>query len=257
MRSVVPDDADVIAAAIRSLADAGASLVLTTGGTGFAPRDVTPEATRDGHRSRGAGHRRGDPRGRARADAARAALARDRGLRGRDARRQPPGLARRLPRRVRGRPARAAARARARCGRHGDAASADVTSVARSRSRGGSRRSSASSTRCSRCRSPTSARSSPSTRWPGLANMVWITVAMVGARTLAMALNRLVDAEIDARNPRTASRELPSGALTRAQVLGSVRCALGGLPRSRSSSSTRSSAGCGRSRSRCSSSTRT
>ena len=54
--------------------------------------------------------------------------------------------------------------------------------------------------------------------WPGLASMAWITVAMVGARTLAMGLNRLIDAEIDARNPRTAGRELPSGALTRAQV---------------------------------------
>ncbi len=56
--------------------------------------------------------------------------------------------------------------------------------------------------------------------WPGFATMAWLTVAMVGARTLAMALNRLVDAELDARNPRTASRELPSGALSRAQVLG-------------------------------------
>jgi 4-hydroxybenzoate polyprenyltransferase len=46
-----------------------------------------------------------------------------------------------------------------------------------------------------------------------------VTVAMIGARTLAMALNRLVDAELDARNPRTATRELPSGALTRGQVL--------------------------------------
>jgi 4-hydroxybenzoate polyprenyltransferase len=55
--------------------------------------------------------------------------------------------------------------------------------------------------------------------WPGLGNVVWITLAMAGARTLAMALNRLVDAEIDARNPRTAGRELPSGALTRAHVL--------------------------------------
>jgi 4-hydroxybenzoate polyprenyltransferase len=54
--------------------------------------------------------------------------------------------------------------------------------------------------------------------WPGLEPMAWITVAMVGARTLAMGLNRLVDAEIDARNPRTAMRELPSGALTRVQV---------------------------------------
>ena len=55
--------------------------------------------------------------------------------------------------------------------------------------------------------------------WPGLANMVWVTVAMVGARTLAMSLNRLVDADLDARNPRTATRELPSGALSRRQVL--------------------------------------
>jgi len=54
--------------------------------------------------------------------------------------------------------------------------------------------------------------------WPGLASMAWITIAMIGARTLAMGLNRLIDAEIDARNPRTAGRELPSGALTRAQV---------------------------------------
>jgi 4-hydroxybenzoate polyprenyltransferase len=49
--------------------------------------------------------------------------------------------------------------------------------------------------------------------WPGSADMWWVTVAMVGARTLAMALNRLLDASLDARNPRTASRELPSGAL--------------------------------------------
>jgi 4-hydroxybenzoate polyprenyltransferase len=55
--------------------------------------------------------------------------------------------------------------------------------------------------------------------WPGLANIVWVTVAMVGARTLAMALNRLVDAELDARNPRTAAREIPSGVLSRAQVV--------------------------------------
>jgi 4-hydroxybenzoate polyprenyltransferase len=55
--------------------------------------------------------------------------------------------------------------------------------------------------------------------WPGFAEVAWVTVAMVGARTLAMALNRLVDAELDARNPRTATRELPSGALTRGQVV--------------------------------------
>jgi 4-hydroxybenzoate polyprenyltransferase len=54
---------------------------------------------------------------------------------------------------------------------------------------------------------------------PSAHDLLWITIAMVGARSLAMALNRLVDAEIDARNPRTASRELPSGRLTRAQVI--------------------------------------
>jgi 4-hydroxybenzoate polyprenyltransferase len=53
---------------------------------------------------------------------------------------------------------------------------------------------------------------------PGAAPLFWITVAMVGARSLAMALNRLIDAGIDARNPRTAGRELPRGALTPWQV---------------------------------------
>ena len=45
-RTVVPDDVEPIADAIRAFGDSGVSLVLTTGGTGFAPRDVTPEATR-------------------------------------------------------------------------------------------------------------------------------------------------------------------------------------------------------------------
>ena len=50
--------------------------------------------------------------------------------------------------------------------------------------------------------------------WPGTEAMVWVTVAMVGARTLAMALNRLVDAELDARNPRTATRRATGGTAT-------------------------------------------
>ena len=54
---------------------------------------------------------------------------------------------------------------------------------------------------------------------PSAHDLFWITVAMVGARSLAMALNRLIDARIDARNPRTASREIPRGALTPVQVL--------------------------------------
>lgn len=55
--------------------------------------------------------------------------------------------------------------------------------------------------------------------WPSLATLWWILVAMVGARSLAMALNRLIDADIDAKNPRTATRELPSGRLTNQQVV--------------------------------------
>ena len=55
---------------------------------------------------------------------------------------------------------------------------------------------------------------------PSAHDLLWITLAMVGARSLAMALNRLIDAGIDAANPRTANRELPSGALTIAAVVG-------------------------------------
>lgn len=53
---------------------------------------------------------------------------------------------------------------------------------------------------------------------PGATRLLWIVVAMVGARTAAMALNRLIDARIDALNPRTAARELPSGQVSRGQV---------------------------------------
>jgi 4-hydroxybenzoate polyprenyltransferase len=49
--------------------------------------------------------------------------------------------------------------------------------------------------------------------------LLWITVAMAAARSLAMALNRLIDVGIDAANPRTASRELPSGALSVVSVV--------------------------------------
>jgi 4-hydroxybenzoate polyprenyltransferase len=59
---------------------------------------------------------------------------------------------------------------------------------------------------------------------PGARALFWVTVAMVAARSLAMALNRLIDAEIDTRNPRTAARELPRGALRRAHVL--IFCAV-------------------------------
>ena len=50
--------------------------------------------------------------------------------------------------------------------------------------------------------------------WPGTWTVVWVTLAMVGGRTCAMATNRVVDRSIDARNPRTAGRHLPRGILT-------------------------------------------
>jgi 4-hydroxybenzoate polyprenyltransferase len=48
--------------------------------------------------------------------------------------------------------------------------------------------------------------------------ILWILVAMVGARSAAMGFNRLADQAIDARNPRTAARELPRGVLSRVEV---------------------------------------
>ena len=48
---------------------------------------------------------------------------------------------------------------------------------------------------------------------PSGSKLFWITLAMIGARTAAMSLNRLIDRHIDARNPRTAQRALPAGQL--------------------------------------------
>ncbi len=49
--------------------------------------------------------------------------------------------------------------------------------------------------------------------WPGWRTLGWVTAAMVGGRTCAMAANRVVDRAIDAANPRTAGRHLPTGSL--------------------------------------------
>jgi len=54
--------------------------------------------------------------------------------------------------------------------------------------------------------------------WPGWGVVVWVTLAMASARTLAMSVNRLADRFIDAANPRTAKRHLPTGLLTPVQV---------------------------------------
>jgi 4-hydroxybenzoate polyprenyltransferase len=64
--------------------------------------------------------------------------------------------------------------------------------------------------------------------WPHLGQMVLIMLCMVTARTVAMAANRLIDAELDARNPRTQRRAIPSGKLSRGFFIGAVAvCALG------------------------------
>ena len=56
------------------------------------------------------------------------------------------------------------------------------------------------------------------TGWPGWSVLVWVTVAMAAARTAAMGANRVIDRFIDARNPRTAGREVPSGKVSPAQA---------------------------------------
>ncbi|HEY6412431.1 MAG TPA: UbiA-like polyprenyltransferase [Edaphobacter sp.] len=58
--------------------------------------------------------------------------------------------------------------------------------------------------------------------WPALRVLGWIVVCMVAARSAAMAFNRLVDARLDAANPRTAMRALPAGVLTGKFVAGFV-----------------------------------
>lgn len=54
--------------------------------------------------------------------------------------------------------------------------------------------------------------------WPAAATVFWIGVAMVGARTGAMGMNRVLDAAYDARNPRTSERAIPRGLLSRGFV---------------------------------------
>ncbi len=54
---------------------------------------------------------------------------------------------------------------------------------------------------------------------PSLWDLLWILVAMVGARSAAMGFNRIVDAAIDGKNPRTAIREIPSGVLSEKEAV--------------------------------------
>ncbi|WP_096434865.1 UbiA-like polyprenyltransferase [Alteribacter populi] len=54
--------------------------------------------------------------------------------------------------------------------------------------------------------------------WPTVHHWIWITLAMVGARSAAMSLNRVIDANIDKKNPRTAARAIPAGLLSRLET---------------------------------------
>jgi len=57
---------------------------------------------------------------------------------------------------------------------------------------------------------------------PSVSQLLFIILAMVGARTAAMAMNRLIDADIDAQNPRTATRAIPAGLLSKGAVFGAI-----------------------------------
>ena len=204
-RRVVPDERDAIAAALRELA-AAADLVVTTGGTGFAPRDVTPEATADvverptpgldeAMRAFSIGI---SPHG---------MLARGRsGIVGRHVDREHARQPTRLRRVLRRDRPGAGPRARP-AGRQTDRPLTATAVYAR-------RFASLVKIEHSVFALPYaySAAILAEGGIPPFATLFWITVAMVGARSLAMALNRLIDAEIDARNPRTARREIPVGA---------------------------------------------
>ena len=210
-RRVVADEADEIAAAIEELASA-AAVVLTTGGTGLALRDVTPEATRTVLQREAPGIAEA-----LRADSARKTphglLSRGTaGVIGNDAGRESAGLDRRVPRRLRGSAAGARARTGAARGRP-DRARADMTDSTLA----------ALPVRYARLVKIEHTLFALPFAYvgaflsvdgvPSAHDLLWVTAAMVGARSLAMALNRLIDARIDALNPRTATREIPAGLL--------------------------------------------
>ncbi|MHB8065324.1 MAG: UbiA-like polyprenyltransferase [Ruminiclostridium sp.] len=54
---------------------------------------------------------------------------------------------------------------------------------------------------------------------PKISTLFWIVVCFMGARTGANAINRVIDAEIDARNPRTAGRQIPKGEMKKGEVI--------------------------------------
>ena len=56
--------------------------------------------------------------------------------------------------------------------------------------------------------------------WPDLTRFFWVIIAMVSMRTFGMSANRLIDAELDSRNPRTAMRAIPTGEISRLAMYG-------------------------------------
>ncbi len=58
----------------------------------------------------------------------------------------------------------------------------------------------------------------PAHQWPAWQTVFWVIVAMIGGRTYAMSLNRLIDAKIDGQNPRTAKRSIPAGRVSIAEA---------------------------------------
>ena len=63
----------------------------------------------------------------------------------------------------------------------------------------------------------------------GVGKLGWIILAMVGARSAAMAFNRVLDADIDGRNPRTRGRHIPAGLLSRSFAWGFIVICSGGV----------------------------
>jgi 4-hydroxybenzoate polyprenyltransferase len=58
----------------------------------------------------------------------------------------------------------------------------------------------------------------PPDQWPSVTTVAWIIIAMVGGRTYAMGLNRLIDAQIDGKNPRTSNRSIPAGRVRKSEA---------------------------------------
>jgi 4-hydroxybenzoate polyprenyltransferase len=64
-------------------------------------------------------------------------------------------------------------------------------------------------------------------QWPSFQTVCWVILAMVGGRTYAMGLNRIIDERIDGENPRTKNRPIPAGRVNRFEAMGLTLLSLG------------------------------